>query len=197
MAAAFQPQNFNFGNTPLLFDVSRQTPLGYHLDDIRLGQQLTAGSTHSTLRVRPSEILEWANFPQEVALYWNQTVPPDDKVALIHSQQSTITTFNALRHFVVTTENDIKFALNAAPFSIHRVATRSDNGQPIPTDAHSEILQYQAGGMGLFGEPDYYFKDTTGQRVTAVMDAKTPWEVTPQQILAVLNGMSCITLTDL
>jgi hypothetical protein len=83
------------------------------------------------------------------------------------------------------------------PFGIPCVTTRSDNGQQLPTDAHSEILQYQAGGMGLFSEPDYYFKDTTGQCVTAVMDAKTLWEVTPQQILVVLNGISCITLTDL
>jgi hypothetical protein len=171
-----------------VFDLSRQDLLLYELQDIRLGQQLTQGSTHCRFRMRPNTIRHWTNFPEDVMLYWSDQVPDYDKDAMVHSLELLDDSFSRVDAFVFSTEQDIKNALQAGPFSFHRAATRSDRGQPLPQDAHSEIQWLDSGAMGLEGLPDYCFKDVSGQRVTAVMDAKTPWLGTPDQIDAVLNG---------
>jgi hypothetical protein len=151
-----------FDATRLIFDVSRQNLLGYQLLDIQLGQPLAHGSTLSTLRLRPNEIVEWTTFTQDFWHYYLHTVTDDDKSALIAPQQSFFTTLFGLRGFLCTREDDIKNALNSVPFNLHRVATSSNNGQPRPSDHHSQIDIYPSQAMG-YGQPDYIFTDATRQ----------------------------------
>jgi hypothetical protein len=88
---------------------------------------------------------------------------------------------------VFSNEEEIKFAILTLPFSIHEAATQGRGTRPLPGDAHSDIVLFNS-NLSLEGRPDFLFYDLARARVTAVVDVKTPWLVTPQKINEVLNS---------
>jgi hypothetical protein len=119
--------------------------------------------------------------------YWG-TVPQADKTALVCTFAAVTSIFNAYRGIVAVSEEGIKLALATLPFRFHTQATRSDDGQPLPSDHHSDIVPFEP-GWSFIGNPDYFFFSSRQRRITAVLDAKKPWSVTPQQISDLLDGI--------
>jgi hypothetical protein len=170
-----------------VFDLSRQRLLAFELPPMNIGPRPAEGHTTSPFGVRPNEIGEWRTFENEALQYW-KTIPQADKTALVYAFTSATTDFNIFRDIIVANEEGVKLALATLPFRFHRQATRSHDGQPLPSDDHSDIVPFQQ-GWGFEGSPDYFFFSSRQRRITAVLDAKKPWSVTPQQISDVLDGI--------
>jgi hypothetical protein len=173
--------------TQFIFDVSREALLTFNLPVLNQHHNAAAGNTVSSHGVYPDNIAEWHEFPQEVIQYWVTQVTPNDKAAMVHSSQSIVWALNTYYRQVAWDEEIVRTSLWSLPFSLHRVATRDDSGQPRPSDQHSDIIPFQP-GWNFLGRPDYFFHSVSQRRITAVIDAKNPWSVTPQEITAVLNG---------
>jgi hypothetical protein len=112
---------------------------------------------------------------------------PNDKAALVFWILSVTQIGGAYNNISASNETGVRRALDILPFAFHQAATMSVNGQPRPTDVHSDITPFQM-GWNFEGEPDYIFWSHANQRITAVVDAKKPWTVRPRDIAAVLNG---------
>lgn len=138
-------------------------------------------------------IAEWPKFHGSVTTYWATEVPNEDKMALVVNQ----------RHYqgqwlAVTatpegmTEADIKLGFEAFPAQIQNYLGIGLHGVPLPSDLHSKIHHCAAGAVNyrLVGTPDFVLLNNTTNRVTALVEVKTPWLVTPAQIDAVIDGMS-------
>jgi hypothetical protein len=93
--------------------------------------------------------------------------------------------FNRLRRSEVSTEPEVKATMETLPIYCHHTVANNINGEPLPTDAHSLICRN--GGNNLVRKVGFVFKSRLG-RVTAVMEAKNPWRITPAGIDEVLNG---------
>ena len=63
-------------------------------------------------------------------------------------------------------------------------------GLRLPSDAHATFYPCGggAGSWDLAGVPDFVLRYVN--RVTALIEAKNPWRVTPQPINEVLNGLA-------
>ena len=174
-----------------IFDVSREGLLTLDLPVLSQHHNVAVGNTVSTHGVYPDHIAEWHEFPQEVIQYWATQVTQNDKAAMIHSWQSVLWSLNTYYRHRAWDEEVVGTALWSLPFAFHRVATRDDSGQPRPSDQHSDIISFQP-GWNFLGRPDYFFHSPPQRRITAVVDAKKPWSVTPLEIDAVLNGKSLL-----
>jgi hypothetical protein len=178
-----------YGNVIPQFDLSRQQLLAFPLQEPRVGTNLPQTTTLSAYRVSPNVIRTWDDFPQLVAQYHAQIVPQADKVAQIGFIVEANSIYNAAAAQVVSNEDQIKTVIDLQPVRFHQMLTTSINGQPSPSDMHSQIERFSTSGMGFVGWSDYYFSSADKTRATVMMEGKNPWKVTPTKITEVLNGI--------
>lgn len=171
------------------FDLNREQLLTLPMQVFSIAAQVTRSATFSAYRVRWNTLHMWDDFGPLVAEYWANTVSEEDKAALIEYRTSLNNVYNRVAGTIVSTEEQVKQVIYSQPVSFHQTATTSLLGQPSPSDAHSQIEYYPA-RLGLAGWADFVFYDAQRTRITAVMEGKNPWRVTPVQIDEVLNG-SC------
>ena len=84
-------------------------------------------------------------------------------------------------------EGDIKGILNTFVTEVHSAAANGLNDAPRPTDRHSELHRWEQGveANRLAGIPDFVMATEYGhnpRRVTAVVEVKNPWQITPHLI---------------
>ena len=79
--------------------------------------------------------------------------------------------------------------------AVHSAAANGGNGDntPRPSDRHSVLQQWEQGvdANALAGCPDLVIRSEYGYvpyRVTVMMEAKNPWQVTPARLDQVLQG---------
>jgi hypothetical protein len=164
-------------------------------------------------RVRPREITEWVDFPQEVQKYWSEQVPTSDKTALVAISSE-------VPFQLVSDSYSCPLAPYSIPFKWHCDATEGHNGVPLPSDKHS-VFRHFSSCMGFVGTPDFIFvsfddvqaerkanEETEKsqprtyvesdyqfqlfpqwkERITAVVMGGNPFILTPRELDAVLSG---------
>jgi hypothetical protein len=179
-------------NAPQL-DTSRQQILDTELQQPQIGTQLPQGSTWSAYRVRPNVILPWDDFPGLVTEYYAQTVTQADKLALVAVSGEVLMIYQNVAADVAYSETTVKVNLDREPIRFHQMLTTSINGQPLPSDIHSQIQRFDP-GLRMSGWSDYFFRSADGLRQTAMLEGKNPWKVTPTSIDQVLNGISQVII---
>jgi hypothetical protein len=188
MAALINPLAAHlFANNAPRFDLSRQQLLELPLQEPLVGTNLPRSATLSAYRVTPNVIRRWDQFPNLVIQYY-RAVPQADKSARIGFITDANRIYNTVAAFVVSNEDQVKLVIDQQAVVFHQMITTSINGQPSPSDVHSQIERFSP-GMQLAGWSDYLFLVGDRTRVSAVMEGKNPWKVTPVQITEVLNGM--------
>jgi hypothetical protein len=169
------------------FNLTRWQVLTLQLPSIGIGNTPSTASTTSPFRLRWTQLDQWANFGNEVMTYCNQIMPPFDRTAYVGNLEGLSAQFNRVRISQVTSEPQVKAMMEALPIYCHDNVANNINGEPLPTDAHSLIHRNDNTGYDLVGKVDFVFASRLG-RVTAVMEAKNPWRITPAGIDEVLNG---------
>ena len=168
------------------FGLRRDELLSLPIQTFQLGWSLRRSSTFSSIHLSWNSLRVWYDFPHNVTQYIVGTVSEADKSALIEIRSNVNQTYNTVGALVVSTEDQVKQAIDYQALVFHRAATTSNNGQSPPSHAHSRIECYMPGYNSSVA--DYLFLDTSLTRVTAVMEGKTTWRVTLEQINEVLNS---------
>jgi hypothetical protein len=166
--------------------------------------------------VKPRKISEWVDFPAEVHRYWSNKVIQSDREDLIAN--SNVIHFE---HASRLSGHGFDLGIFGLPFKYLTQATQGlFKDQPLPSDKHSHIQSFQH-NLGFVGDPEYVFVqfddiqeqrrcdrerplhsaplqfEQSKVRVTAVVIAKNPHDVTPRGILCLLNGKLLIILDSL
>jgi hypothetical protein len=173
---------------PILFTVSRESLLGCFLPPFQAGDQPTTSTTTCRYRLRWNELRLSNNFEDLVVAYWN-TVSLEDRAAYVTSQIIVQDRWQVIANDQrILSEDDIKVSIDLYPSHFHRIAANGQHGAPLPIDDHSSISRCTLGAAqwGLVGVPDFVMHGLN--RVTALMEVKNPWLVTPQQIDEVIDS---------
>ena len=93
----------------------------------------------------------------------------------------------------VANEGDVKGRIQEFVVPVHSAAANGLNGAPRPTDQHSKLQRWEQGveANNLAGIPDFVMATEYGippRRITAMLEVKNPWQVTPARIDAVINS---------
>jgi hypothetical protein len=175
---------------PLALNVTREGLLNVSLPPLRAGDQPSISSTRSRYRLHWNQLFLWQGFEQSVVDYWD-AVPPGDKNAVVANNMLLSGAWqNVMNDARLLAEGDIKACIDKCPVEFHSAAANGANGAPAPTDLHSSIHRCGQGaaGWGLAGVPDFVMYHAANPRVTALVEVKNPWLVTPLQIDEVING---------
>src|SRR5207248_2827790 len=91
-------------------------------------------------------------------------------------------------------EGNIRVCIDKFVVDIHSAAANGLNGAARPTDQHSKLQRWEQGveANNLAGIPDFVMVTEYGnlpRRITAMLEIKNPWQVTPALINAVINSI--------
>jgi hypothetical protein len=172
-----------------VFDASREALLsvvlpGFSAEKPRPRWAVVGNFPRPRPRIRShwTHLRQWHSFDQDVIDYWNK-VPLTDKSALVESQ-SMLTWLS--RHGYTSDGSEIyadRLIRDCGIMSLHNAAATGLWDRPPPSDGHSRWTD-------LAGSPEFAMYSMDGdKRVTAWMLTKSPWEVTPQDIGQIINGI--------
>ena len=179
-----------FPGGPTVFNLDRSNLLASPFPPFLAGPQAATSSTTSRYRLRWNRLNIWNDFPNQVIAHWN-SVPPHDRNALVATQNELQGRWQSIAENPrILNEDDVKACIREYPLICHGHAANSHRGAPLPSDAHATFYPCGggAGSWNLAGVPDFvlHYVNT----VTALIEAKNPWLVTPQSINEVLNGFA-------
>ena len=183
------------------FDLSRGFILSYATPPIQVANELTNSTTRSTYRLHWNWLALWDNFGTLVHQYWNNTVLQVDKQANVFSRGAYSDRFSSVStNFRVGNEGAVKEKIQAFIEPVHTAAANGLNGAPRPTDQHSKLQRWEQGveANNLAGIPDFVMVTERGIppfRLTAILEVKNPWQVTPALIDNVINSNSFINFS--
>jgi hypothetical protein len=180
MAAQFDPCG------PPPFDLSRDYVLTHSTPPIGISNLLTNSTTRSVYRLHWNTINVWDDFGPRVIQYWNN-VPQHDKQGLVMPQAAYGYLFQSVGHSVAGNEGDVKALVNEFVQPVHSAAANGRNGAPRPSDRHSKLQRWEPGvaANAQARIPDFVMITEYGyppRRVTAMLEVKNPWQVTPPLI---------------
>ena len=189
MAALFNPQ------LQLLFDLSRDFVLTHSTPPVAVANVLTNSTTRSVYRLHWNTITPWNDFGTSVIQYWN-AVPHHDKQANVMTQGEYGGRYQRVRNSPAGNAGAITALISEFVEAVHSSAANGLNGAPRPSDRHSRLQRWEQGveANAYAGIPDFVMISEYGHqphRVTAMMEAKNPWQVTPALIDQVICGISC------
>jgi hypothetical protein len=196
MAAQFDPW-------AQVFNLSREYILTNPTPPIRIADIVSQSTTMSTYRLHWNTIAIWGNFGDLVQQYWNNVVSQADKQEYVFTQDAYRTVLQALATDMrVSNEGNVKVCVDTFPVFIHSAAANGLNGAPRPTDQHSKLERWAQGieGSNVAGIPDFVMATeytNLPRRITAIVEVKNPWHVTPARIDEVINSiiLSLLLLT--
>ena len=188
----------NLLNYRPVFDVSREALLsvvlpGFSADKPRPRWAIVGNFPRPRPRVRShwTHLRQWHSFDQGIIDYWDK-VPLTDKSALVESHSMLIW---LSRHGYTMDGSEIyadRLIRDCGIMSLHNAAATGLWDRPPPSDGHSRLTMTE---WDLAGSPEFAMYSMDGDtRVTAWMMTKSPWEVTPQDIDQIINGISCFIL---
>jgi hypothetical protein len=176
------------------FDLSRRFILTNPTPPIQVGNELTNSTTRSTYRLHWNWLALWDNFGALVNQYWNNVVPQANKQSNVFTQGEYSGIVQDVATFIrVGNEGDVKGRIQAFVVPVHSAAANGRNGAPRPSDRHSILQRWEQGveANNLAGIPDFVMATEYGipsRRLTAILEVKNPWQVTPARIDAVINS---------
>lgn len=191
---------------PVAFDLSREYILTSPTPPIRVANVVTNSTTRSRFRLHWNWIAPWDDFGGLVQQYWNDVVPQIDKQRNVYAQSAYFDMLqNVATDFRVSNEGKIKVCIDMFVVNVHSAAATGRNGAPRPSYRHSRLLRWEQGfdiNNNLAGIPDFvmmseYADGELPGRITAMLEAKNPWQVTPALIDSVINSaIHSLFLTD-
>lgn len=176
------------------FDLSRGFILTNPTPPIQVANLLANSTTRSTYRLHWNWLALWDDFGALVHEYWNNVVPQADKQSNVYTQASYRDRVQRVATFSrVANEGDVKGRIQEFVEPVHSAAANGLNGAPRPTDQHSRMQRWEQGveANNLAGIPDFVMATEYGippRRITAMLEVKNPWQVTPARIDAVINS---------
>jgi hypothetical protein len=188
MAAQFDPW-------AVVFDLSREYILSHPTPPIQIADSHSASTTRSTYRLHWNGIGLWGDFGDLVHQYWNDMVTQGDKQRNVFDTGAYRQTVQGIAMDTrVANEGNVNICIDAFPVIIHSAAANGRNGARRPRDRHSKLERWGNGieGNNMAGIPDFVMATEIAyppRRITAMMEVKNPWQVTPALIDNVINGI--------
>ena len=195
MAAPFDP----WGQAA--FDLSRNYVLTNPTPPVTVSNLLTNSTTRSVYRLHWNTIAHWNDFGAQVVQYWN-AVPQVDKQANVMTRTAYGDRFQDVGYSRAGNEGDVKALISAFVQPVHSSAANGRNGAPRPSDRHSNLQRWEQGveANALAGIPDLVMITEYGyapRRVTVMVEVKNPWQVTPDRIDQVIQGIAyCCVISN-
>jgi len=184
---------FDWWAQPVL-DLSRELILTSPTPPTLIADRVTHSTTRSVYRVHWNTIAPWNDFAAQVIHYWNN-VPQVDKQAHVMEQGDYRGCFQRVGFSVAGNEGNVRVLIHDFMEAVHLAAANGGNGgtAPRPSDRHSVLQQWEQGveANELAGRPDLVMRSEYGQipyRITVMVEAKNPWQVTPAGLDQVLRG---------
>jgi hypothetical protein len=133
-----------------------------------------------------THLRQWHSFGQDVVDYWTQ-VPLTDKSALVESQDM----YRWLRGYYHRSNGSEIYADRLIQdyriMYLHNAVATGVWDRSPPSDRHSRWAMTE---LDMAGSPQLAMYSMDGDnRLTAWMLTKSPWEVTPQDIDQIINGI--------
>jgi hypothetical protein len=177
--------------TQPIFDLQRQTVLISEFPSVHDAVHTSTSTTKSRCCLRWRILQPWNEFENLVADYFTTVFTANDATALIMHSGALWGLFAAVNGAEIYTEDDIRGYSLQFVQEVHNIVARGKNGAPLPSDWHASFVNVSSGSgnYGLIGVPDFAMYHDLQQRVCSVGEAKNPWNVTPEQIDEVLNGI--------
>jgi hypothetical protein len=183
--------------SPPGFDLSREFILTYPTPTVRVGRvdDISMSTTMSTYRLHWNDIRVWEDFGNEVHQYWNHTMPQHDKPVNVMNQaiySEIVRVLSTRAASAITNEGRVRQSIDAFVVTAHDYTASGRDDAPRPNDYHSLLYSLQAGPevRHLSGIPDFVMRSEVGnQRITVVVEAKNPWQVTPAKVDAVIASI--------
>jgi hypothetical protein len=180
-----------------VFDVSREALLsavipGFSADKPRLPWTVGGVFPRPRPRIRNhwTHLRQWHSFDQDVIDYWNQ-VPLTDKSALVETQAMCTWLRGLCNGWDGNTDQLMR---DSRTMFVHNATATGVRERPPPSDGHSRWGMKE---LDLAGSPEFAMYSMDGdRRVTAWMLTQSPWEVTPQDIDQLINGISRLYTAD-
>ena len=140
----------------------------------------TDSPTLSSHRAHWSELNEWVSFSTDFQTFWN-SIDPTEKNEVTHNVEF-------LHLYYVTHVRNLPQPTNEDMLSSHLDKQYVDVHNSVITPSHSKIIR-RDGSYPTFGYPDYLFVAHIGGRALhAIMELKTFWKVTVNDMTQVLDG---------
>ena len=162
--------------------VSREEFLRTPGKTVERGDYLQTDSpTLSSTRTRWTQLLEWTTFSTDFQTFWN--------LLPTHEKNETLFTAENLRFYNDTVLANLPRPTNEDMLSQHLDARYTQPHNWTKTQNHAEIIR-RDDGYALVGKPDYLFvaHNTAFRALYAVMELKTFWKVSADNIMEVLCG---------
>ena len=167
------------------FDLSRDYVLTNPTPPTLIADRVTHSTTRSVYRVHWNTIAPWNDFSTRVIQYWN-SIPQLDKQANVIAQEGYRHCFQRVGFSTAGNEGNVRALIFEFVAAVHSAAANGGNGDntPRPSDRHSVLQQWEQGveANALAGCPDLVMRSEYGRvpyRVTVMVEAKNPWQVTP------------------
>ena len=189
MAAQFDPW-------AQVFNLSREYILSSPTPPIHIADIVSQSTTRSAYRLHWNTIALWGNFGDLVQQYWNPVVTQADKQQFVFTQDGYRLIVQTLASGMRIANEDItKVCIDTFPVTILAAAANGLNGAARPSDQHSKLERWAQGieGTAVAGIPDFVMSTEymdPPRRITAVVEVKNPWHVTPERIDAVINSIA-------
>ena len=131
------------------------------------------------------------DFGARVIQYWNN-VSQVDKQTNVMEQAGYRDRFQCVGFSMAGNEENVRALIFEFVAAVHSAAANGGNA-PRPSDPHSILQQWEQGveANALAGRPDLVMRSEHGHipyRVTVMVEAKNPWQVTPAGLDQVLQG---------
>jgi hypothetical protein len=182
------------------FDAYRNDILTRSTPPVTISDLRTSSTTQSVYRLRWNTIVPWNDFGARVIYYWN-AVPQVDKQVNVMTEAEYGARFRDVGNSTAGNEGDIKALINEFIQPVHSSAANGRDGAPRPSDRHSMLQHWERVETNTqAGIPDFVMITEYGnppRRVTAMVEVKNPWQVTPALIDQVIQSIACCILSNL
>lgn len=137
--------------------------------------------------------MPWNGFGTSVIQYWNG-ISQHDKQANVTTQGEYSRRYQRVGNSSAENEGLVKALVGEFIEAVHSAAANGLNGTPRPTDRHSKLQRWEHGVEvnAQAGVPNFAMVTEYGNillRVTAMIEVKNPWQVTPARIDEVIRGI--------
>jgi hypothetical protein len=189
-----------------VLDMTREFVLTYPTPTIQIADRHTVSTTLSAFRLHWNTLEEWRGFADLVTAYWNNNVTPNDKQSLVYNGGEYGGRYRRLSSGIsrAANEGDVSSLHNEFVTPVLGNAANGIDNAPLPSDRHSRLQRWSQGveARALAGIPDSVMVTDFGhpgypRRITAMVEIKNPWRVTPDLVDQVIQSILPLILLRL
>jgi len=176
------------------FDLSRDYVLTNPTPPSLIADVVTHSTTRSVYRLHWNTITPWNDFGARVIQYWNNILQLD-KQTNVMTRGDYGARFRDVGYSRAGNEGDVRALIIEFVQAVHSSAANGRDNAPRPSDQHSTLQRWEQGveANALAGLPDLVMRSQHGyapHRITVMVEAKNPWQVTPGRIDQVIQSIA-------